>query len=524
MKGWRFEHFNSRLLLCLVLLASGFFHLYRLGQGEFVGEDEAQVMIKVAREFLWRDDIRNLGAILTSSHPPLRMLLPLPFVGLFGASEFWLRFPNALAGIGVCYWTYRLGRRIFSRAVGIFAALLMAVSGMSGVYRSANGIGVFTLLLLIGLECLLTFTEAKEKRDELSALTGTALFLGLATLTFLEGGIFVLPAVYEYLHKIRRVERTVILPVVVYALLAGSYIILWTLVPILAVRCGMLPQMPGGNAQHLAQRLRTLGAFNMGDWLGSTVGTNSIWLTLFLAATIPWGWRRWGQKGQTAILFFAPHLLVWLFLFQNPCGHTTYELPLWAVLSAQGTRVIWSKAIARLQWARFPLGLAICTITASNLVLYQKPWMRTPCGAPHFAQLGQPAAGVYIRRHAGPEDMILSNFGGSLEVYYAGRVSNPLRLDDVVSELDNPLRMRELNTRYLVLRGAEPVGLTASMEPACIVLSRGEPSLLIYDLWEEPTTTKIVTGEELRPVFYSEYATWQNLRPFLTVGSGEHTP
>jgi 4-amino-4-deoxy-L-arabinose transferase-like glycosyltransferase len=531
------------MLLCLILLVSSFFHLYRLGRGEFLGEDEAQVMIKVTREFLWRDDVRNLGAILTSSHPPMRMLLPLPLVGLFGASEFWLRLPNALAGIGVCYWTYRLGRRIFSRPVGVFAALLMAVSGMSGVYRSANGIGIFTLFLLVGLECLLVFVEARGKRGELSALTGAALFLGLAILTFLEGGIFVLPAAYKYLRKVRRVERTAILPIVVYALLAGSYVVLWTLVPILAARWGLLPQIPAGNVQHLVQRLRALGAFNVDDWLGSTAGTNSIWLTLFLAATIPWGWRHWGRKGQTAILFFAPHLLVWLFLFQNPCGHTTYELPLWAILSAQGAQILWSKVGARLRWARSPLGLVTCAVvlltgwhtyvlflqdgitpSVSNLVFYQEQWMGTPCGVPRFVQLGQPAAGVYIRQHAGLEDMILSNFGGSLEIYYAGRVSNPLRLDDVASELDEPTRMQELNTHYLVLGGAEPVGPTGGMRPACIISERGEASLLIYDLWDEPGTTEIVNAKELRPVFYAEYATWQNLRPFLTADSGEHAP
>lgn len=109
----------------------------------------------------------------------------------------------------------------------------------------------------------------------------------------------------------------------------------------------------------------------------------------------------------------------------------------------------------------------------------------------------------------------------NVEIYYAGRVSNPLRLDDVVSELDEPRRMREFNTHYLVLRGTEPVGPTGSMQPTCIVLERGEPSLLIYDLWEEPDTTEVVIAEELRPVFYSEYATWQNLRPFLAVGSEE---
>ena len=51
----------SLFLLGLALVISIFFHFFRLGHGEFIGEDEASVMIKVARQFLWRQDIRNLA-------------------------------------------------------------------------------------------------------------------------------------------------------------------------------------------------------------------------------------------------------------------------------------------------------------------------------------------------------------------------------------------------------------------------------------------------------------------------------
>ena len=423
----------------------------------------------------------------------------------------------------------------------------MAVSGMSGVYRSANGIGVFTLLLLVGLECLLAFFEARDRRAERLALTGTALCFGLATLAFLEGVLFILPAAYLYLRKIRRIDRTVvILPAAVLTLLLSSYAAISMLVPTLGARWGIVPHRSGGSVQHLAERLGALGAFNADDLIGSTMGTNSIWLTSFLAATIPWGWRQWGRQGQMAILFFVPHLLVWLFVFRNPCGHGTYALPLWAILSAQGAQVIWSKLRpnARLQWLRWPLGLAggaVVCLTGwhtyvlflqddvaplmSNLVFYREHWMRVPCGVPRFTQLGQPAAGVYVRRQAGPEDLVLTDFGGSLELYYAGRMSNPLRLDDVVPELDQPARMQALSTRYLILRnGTELTGPTANMRPACIILAKEKPSLLIYDLWESAGVTEMVSAEELRPVFYSEYANWRELRPFLTGGGQGRVP
>ncbi len=524
------------LPLLLILAVSGFFHLYRLGRGEFLGEDEAQVMIKVTRELMWQEDLANLGAILTSSHPPIRMLLPLPLVGLFGASELWLRLPGALAGVAVCYWTYRLGQRLFSRRTGLLAALVMAASGMSGVYRSVNGIGEFTLLILVALECLLRFDDAVSERREKVALAGTALALAVATWTFLDGVVFLMPVVYVYARKARRVRRDALLAMAVYWFLVGAYVVAYWIGPIVVRQLGLVPECAGGNLGHLAERLSALGAFNVAEMIGSLVGVNSVWLVSLVALTIPWGWRTWDRRARMAILFFLPHILVWLLVVRNPCGHTIYSMPLWGLLSAHGAGVFWSRLDCRWhRWVRVAaVAVALVAIllagwhtymlflqdeltrTQSNLVWYDDEWMSIPCGVPFYVQLGQPGAGVYIRHNASPEDTLLSGIGGSLELYYAGRPPVPAQLEEVVAGLDQPDRMRDLGIHYLVLRANQPADFAQGMIPAALITVGGEPSLLIYDLWDEGLETEVLAAEALRPEFYSEYAHWRTLRPYLT--------
>jgi len=526
------------LLLGLALGTSIFINYYRLGQGEFVGEDEALVMVKVARQFLWRVDIRNLGAILTSSHPPMRLLLPTPFAGLFGLSELWLRFPNALAGVLVCYWVYRLGRRAFSAPVGAIAATIVAPSGMSGVYRSANGIGIFTVFLLVALEYLLIFLDADSERSEGRSLIGVAVFLGLATLTFVEGIVFALPCAGTYWYKKRCAKRYVWPATLIYSALVGLYSVGWMVAPRLISSIGGYA-VANSNAAHLWIRLQALGVFNLDDFVNRTVGTNSIWLCILYVCCIPWGVRRWGKKGWTMVCYFLPHLFAWMFVLDNPCGHATYEMPLWALLSAIGAWSLYShvmrpQTLRALAVAMF-VGMLLLAgwhtyvvflqdriaAVPANGIIFKEPGVAA--GAPRFTRLGQAAAGVYIREHADEDTMILSNFGDSLELYYAGRKSSHPSLSDLLTAIGDPVRMRELDIRYLVLRARTIQEIVPSwrLVPACVVTVDQNPTLRIYDLWQETDVGETWPSEEYRHVFYDRYANPVDLRPFLVDDTGK---
>ena len=59
---------------------------------------------------------------------PVYIYLLTPFIKLFGLNAWGVRLPAALFGVLTVYLTYALASRIYSRRVGLLAALLLAVS------------------------------------------------------------------------------------------------------------------------------------------------------------------------------------------------------------------------------------------------------------------------------------------------------------------------------------------------------------------------------------------------------------
>lgn len=514
------------LWLAAVLLVAAWVAFYRLDQAEFIGEDEALVMVKVARQFLWREDVRNLGALLTSAHPPLRLLAATPTVAIFGPTEFGLRLPNAVAGVLVCLWIYRVGRRLFGPSAGLLAAACIAVSGMSGVYRSANGIGLFTWLLLGAFAALLDSLSAADPTKERRALAVGAVWLGLATWTFVEGGIFALSAAALYGWQRRR-WKLLLGPALIYAGFLGIYALFWVLLP-----APLLGGMGvGGNAAHILDRLQGLGAWNGAAFVGRLVIQASPGLALLLVAGLGLHLRRWTPASTLVAVYVLPHWLVWMLLLEQPQGHEIYLLPWWAMLAAAGivsfagpdaargrravvmaatamvlALALWQTGVIYLQ-ARIPA-------TRANGVWFDERGL--VAGAPRFVQWGQPAAGVYIRIHAAPQETIVTDFGGSLELYYAGRPSHGYTPPSTTPSPENLAALQAHGIRFLVRRvdGAwsQPQGEAA---PACLITVDGQPSLAIYDLVAPQAPPEIWAAEQVRPQFYADYATFAALRPFL---------
>lgn len=521
--------YQSFLILAILLIAV-FFHFYRLGLIEFLGEDEAQVMSKVVRLLHWQTDIRNAGALLTTSHPPVRYLVSLPFVAIFGTTEFWIRFPHALAGLLSVYWVYRLGQLIFNRVeIGLIAALITAVSGISSTYKSANGIGIFTLLLLIGLEFLIRYRQADLDEDKIKWLNYVSLSLGLATITFLEGVMFVF-AIGLLIVVWKPKLRTLIWPCLIYGGILGGYLIVWHILPAIAVYLNLLPPVAGNNSGHLIQRLSEFGAFNLGSLIGSLSATNSIFFVIMALCFITLQRNYLWKQASTAIVYFLPHSFIWLFGFRVPCGHGAYVTPLLALLFGGGFWALWqAKTSVGWHWL-MGAGLALTIFLTGwqtylvnlqgsierswkNLVYFDDNLFVLPCGAPDFRVLGQTTAGLFVRDNGKPNEYIVTDFGGSMELYYAGLPHLSETLDDLKPHLSDPSLMKEKGIHFLVVREPEAVTPYLIAPPSAIVSVNDIETLFIYDLWKTSAETQLLESGINRPQFYRKYGTWQRIRP-----------
>ena len=141
-----------RWLLAATLLLATSLRLYDLDRLSFWFDEFLTVTL--ASEPL----AKLLPAVRQSEQtPPLLHVLMHGWMKLFGVSEFAVRLPAAIFGIGAVWVTYLLGVALFGRREGLVAALLMALSGFQIAYSQEAR--VYSLLLLMALTSSLFFVK-----------------------------------------------------------------------------------------------------------------------------------------------------------------------------------------------------------------------------------------------------------------------------------------------------------------------------------------------------------------------------
>jgi len=123
--------------LWLIIIVAFFLRIYRLGYHD-----------------LWYDEIitifklPNLG-FLRIWNPPLYFAILAGWVKIFGFSEISLRFPSLLFSLACIPIIFLLGKELFSRSVGLYATLIMALSPFHLWY--AQEARAYSMMLFLSL-------------------------------------------------------------------------------------------------------------------------------------------------------------------------------------------------------------------------------------------------------------------------------------------------------------------------------------------------------------------------------------
>lgn len=155
----------TNIFLLAILLLGSFLRLYRLSSLPIsLFGDEIDVGYHAWSLFTTgRDYLGNLLPTyihsLSEWRAPLLMYLTAPFVGLLSPSTFSVRLPVALMGIFNLYLIYRLGKRLFSSKVGLFSALILAITPWHIHYSRASF--EVTLLTTLILSATILFLSKK---------------------------------------------------------------------------------------------------------------------------------------------------------------------------------------------------------------------------------------------------------------------------------------------------------------------------------------------------------------------------
>ena len=155
---------------------------------------------------LWLDEAASFVNVNTGSffqmwanvfndhHAPLYFIV-LWLVHFINSSEFWLRVPSVIAGIASIPVIYFLGKEIVNEKVGVFAALLLAVSPYHIYYSQEARMYTFTTLF-VTLAYYLFFRASKSDDGRYWVLMWLA--CAAAFWTHYYTGFVVIPLVIGY--------------------------------------------------------------------------------------------------------------------------------------------------------------------------------------------------------------------------------------------------------------------------------------------------------------------------------------
>ena len=135
------------ILIGVILLVAAVLRFWKLGQVPFM-HDEFSALLRT-RFDNFHDFIQQ--GIMPDSHPIGVEAFLWLWVRIFGWSEFWVKLPFVLMGIGSIYLIYLIGRQWFNRKVGLFSAAFFAVSQFTVFYSQLArpyAAGLFFVLLM----------------------------------------------------------------------------------------------------------------------------------------------------------------------------------------------------------------------------------------------------------------------------------------------------------------------------------------------------------------------------------------
>lgn len=161
-EGRLLDILKENYLLLLIVLLGLALRIYDLG-GESVWFDEA-VSIDVSR-LGFVEQIKWVAGPSKETNPPFYYMVLHLWIPVFGDSEFVSRLPSVVFGVLSIVLAYSVGRLLFGRRTGLFAALIMAVSFFHVKYsQEARGYTLMVFLTLVSFYSLLTMISGWKRR------------------------------------------------------------------------------------------------------------------------------------------------------------------------------------------------------------------------------------------------------------------------------------------------------------------------------------------------------------------------
>ncbi len=525
----------------LTALISIFFYFYNLGLSEFVN-DETIAINYLVRVMYGSVNPLFAGSLFIYAHPPVRLLVNIPFALLFGMSETALRFPHALFGSLAIFPLYHIGLRLYGKQTALLASLLYAISGASAVNRQAQGVGIYVFFILLAFYYLIQFINENEPTQASRYLLFVSISLIVASYTYLEAIMFVLPVIYFIIKKKGMIsflkDKGTQRASALYIIALMTYFALWNIMPQIAHKLGYIHIENAGNISHLSERLSSIGAFNLFNIFTQYIQYNSwFYFLILLMGFVAVGYSGWREK-ETRInmIYLFPHLIVWVVLFKNIMMHPMYDLALIALLAASGLIKLstWFKTHSQLLGWGFSLIIGFFMVLSAwhHYLAHnqnQIPLTITNGIFSHTVnrpiQIGSKTAGYFIRTNSqSAADTVFTSGTGAVD-FYSGRLhvkgALPRNAINTVEDISILTQAQSWESvRYMVITTDNYVLWEYAQQNyalEAIVTVRGNPSLYLFNTLRLPTTIppQILPSEQYDTEYDDLFNDWHETLPWF---------
>jgi 4-amino-4-deoxy-L-arabinose transferase-like glycosyltransferase len=325
---------SPRIDLSLLLSVFGFAYFFMLGHLPLIEPDEGRYA-EIPREMLQRGDFVTpyLNFVKYFEKPPLHYWLNAVAMSVFGENEFSARFPGALMGLLTILLVYHVGRRLFGRQAGLFAALILGTA--TGFLVQAR-LNITDMTLTCTLSAALAFfAVAAREGEERKGLYYHASYVaaGLAVLAKgLIGIVFPGAIVFLYLLLSRRWRLLREM-----RLATGIPLFLGVTAPWFLLVSLRNPEFAWFFFihEHFERYLTTVHGRFQPFWffLPVLAGTMLPW-SFFVPAALRGGWRdRQSKEGDSRLYLAIWAVFIFLFFSKSDSKLVPYILPVFPALA-----------------------------------------------------------------------------------------------------------------------------------------------------------------------------------------------
>lgn len=344
------------LLLAVVLRVPG------IGYHQF-HTDEVAVLGRAVRSIEGMED-----ALAKHAKGPGEIAIAIVvYRALDTANEATTRLPFGLMSVGSILALALLGRRLFSPTVGFWAGVLLAANGFAlGLSRIVQYQA--PVLLLSALAVLAAWEFAR--RAEVRWLALAATFGAFGLVMHYEFAVLA-PALLALVWAgwRRAADRSRVVKAGLLAGIAAALIVAVAYVP------NLLNPKFSETQDYLGMRLGDLGAFNLNFLVEMGTFYNSTYfffgLILLVLAGLGIGWRSARRRTLFLVLWFAPALILYLFVMRFPGTHFYLVMESWSLLAALPLAALTESRAMRpaARWIGLALVAAWLAVSAGYLYL-----------------------------------------------------------------------------------------------------------------------------------------------------------